>query len=916
MLPAKELLLATLEELAEGGGKLERFQWFLTSLLPIFPPIPESQLDDPDRQDTVDEMVQSFGPEVAVKITLRILKNLKQFHLAEKLEINYGQVTPFFKYLLTSPGASGDQETYDDIEEGAGEEYDVMCYDDLISRSTQAHISVPEGEHEEYEICDVIDITSTSAPPHITIPERGAEGLYPDIKPKLKGMLKRSLSLDDLQVRTPSSSHRVSDDQGEYINMSSLSPTMPTVPDLLLATLEMLNAEEFKRFLSHLAHCLLSIFPPIPWSQLENADTKVTVDKMVQCYSLEYAVKITVVILKMMKWFDLADKLRNNYRLGRRREQSKTACHTSSLSKGKEKEEDLFVSSPSAKKEEQEKAIAIHSNRDVMGPTKLPVADLLRATLMELSKQVRRRFKFFLTSSLLPGFPPIPASQLRYANIEVTVDKMVQIFGPEGAVEITLKILREMNQHNLADELKREHGRNSPLFLKPKYSSVALSSLPSRPSTRERSKEEESEERIEVNPSQSLTDTKEQLLSNVFGKVGQAMCMTDPLQAFPDNLETEIYDESRGAYRFKCPCAGLFPSGVTGLGFGMEGEGEVLYWTVPWDRRLLAQRGKRPAGPLFKFTCLKGSVCQLHLPHCELHSKGGCDFLSVAHVMDDSLEFIRDVQITDKHVILNITGFSAYGVVKEDDSPTVPIRALVLLFYKPPVVPKKRSILNVLLLPRNVMIREVQEEWKRRNGDEEIYIETNAHCQLIPKQEYTLSTDLVDEHQIRPKDAAFVDFESYENYIPTFQLFLQTVVEQVDLLLKENGGAESVWDRLVWLPVTVSPTEVISTASGPLSVAPPADPPTLSGENFITKQRVKLEEHMGELQPILLKLQGCKVLNDMEREKIDNISSRVQRNKALLEMVMRKGPRAQEQLYQAIKKGDPYLVEYLEEETS
>ncbi|CAB1319043.1 unnamed protein product [Coregonus sp. 'balchen'] len=851
MLPAKELLLATLEELAEGGGKLERFQWFLTSLLPIFPPIPESQLDDPDRQDTVDEMVQSFGPEVAVKITLRILKNLKQFHLAEKLEINYGQVTPFFKYLLTSPGASGDQETYDDIEEGAGEEYDVMCYDDLISRSTQAHISVPEGEHEEYEICDVIDITSTSAPPHITIPERGAEGLYPDIKPKLKGMLKRSLSLDDLQVRTPSSSHRVSDDQGEYINMSSLSPTMPTVPDLLLATLEMLNAEEFKRFLSHLAHCLLSIFPPISWSQLENADTKVTVDKMVQCYSLEYAVKITVVILKMMKWFDLADKLRNNYRLGRRREQSKTACHTSSLSKGKEKEEDLF------------------------GPTKLPVADLLRATLMELSKQVRRRFKFFLTSSLLPGFPPIPASQLRYANIEVTVDQMVQIFGPEGAVEITLKILREMNQHNLADELKREHSRT-------------LSSLPSRPSTRERSKEEESEERIEVNPSQSLTDTKEQLLSNVLGKVGQAM--------------------------FKCPCAGLFPSGVTGLGFGMEGEGEVLYWTVPWDRRLLAQRGKRPAGPLFKFTCLKGSVCQLHLPHCELHSKGGCDFLSVAHVMDDSLEFIRDVQITDKHVILNITGFSAYGVVKEDDSPTVPIRALVLLFYKPPVVPKKRSILNVLLLPRNVMIREVQEEWKRRNGDEEIYIETNAHCQLIPKQEYTLSTDLVDEHQIRPKDAAFVDFESYENYIPTFQLFLQTVVEQVDLLLKENGGAESVWDRLVWLPV--SPTEVISTASGPLSVAPPADPPTLSGENFITKQRVKLEEHMGELQPILLKLQGCKVLNDMEREKIDNISSRVQRNKALLEMVMRKGPRAQEQLYQAIKKGDPYLVEYLEEETS
>lgn len=72
---------------------------------------------------------------------------------------------------------------------------------------------------------------------------------------------------------------------------------------------------------------------------------------------------------------------------------------------------------------------------------------------------------------------------------------------------------------------------------------------------------------------------------------------------------------------------------------------------------------------------------------------------------------------------------------------------------------------------------------------------------------------------------------------------------------------------------------------------------------------------MGELQPILLKLQDCKVLNNVEREKI-NISSRIQRNKALLDMIMRKGPRAQEQLYQALKKEDPYLVEDLEEETS
>lgn len=55
------------------------------------------------------------------------------------------------------------------------------------------------------------------------------------------------------------------------------------------------------------------------------------------------------------------------------------------------------------------------------------------------------------------------------------------------------------------------------------------------------------------------------------------------------------------------------------------------------------------------------------------------------------------------------------------------------------------------------------------------------------------------------------------------------------------------------------------SASGPRPVAPPANPLTLSGGDFITKHRVKLEEHMGELQPTLLKLQDGNVLNNVER---------------------------------------------------
>ncbi|XP_036804805.1 uncharacterized protein LOC110518417 isoform X2 [Oncorhynchus mykiss] len=277
------------------------------------------------------------------------------------------------------------------------------------------------------------------------------------------------------------------------------------------------------------------------------------------------------------------------------------------------------------------------------------------------------------------------------------------------------------------------------------------------------------------------------------------------IKSSPDGFTPEIhYQDNRGEYRFQCPHAGLFQCSITGLVFRMEGEAEVLYMTVPWDRMLLSQRGKRPAGPLFKFTCLKGSVSQLHLPHCEIHSEGGCDFLSVAHVTDDdSMEFLHHHETRETHVILNITQFSKYGITKDKEAPVSPIRALVLLFYKLPD-DNNNSTLSVLLLPRNVDIDEVCKTRRTRNGDREIYIEINPNCRLTRDQEYTLSTDLTDEHHIDPENAEFVDYDSYTNYMPTFQLRLKTVVEEVNLLLEEHGGPENerIWDRLVSLPVT------------------------------------------------------------------------------------------------------------------
>lgn len=67
------------------------------------------------------------------------------------------------------------------------------------------------------------------------------------------------------------------------------------------------------------------------------------------------------------------------------------------------------------------------------------------------------------------------------------------------------------------------------------------------------------------------------------------------------------------------------------------------------------------------------------------------------------------------------------------------------------------SMFQVLLLNHDSVFQTISNPLKvcktrrTRNGDREIYIEKNPNCRLTPDQEYTLSTDLTDEHHIDPK---------------------------------------------------------------------------------------------------------------------------------------------------------------------
>lgn len=84
-----------------------------------------------------------------------------------------------------------------------------------------------------------------------------------------------------------------------------------------------------------------------------------------------------------------------------------------------------------------------------------------------------------------------------------------------------------------------------------------------------------------------------------------------------------------------------------------------------------------------------------------MSSDGDQHFLSVVHITADSLDFITPVQVTESHVIVDISGFSSYGLVRSEACSSA-ISGLVLLFFE-----WSKNSLYVLLLPRNICLTQV-----------------------------------------------------------------------------------------------------------------------------------------------------------------------------------------------------------------
>lgn len=280
----------------------------------------------------------------------------------------------------------------------------------------------------------------------------------------------------------------------------------------------------------------------------------------------------------------------------------------------------------------------------------------------------------------------------------------------------------------------------------------------------------------------------------------------------------------------------------------------------------------------------------------------------MAHISDAGVSFVEPLRITATHVVIQVSGLSAFGLVRQIlgwiNHKIKSVSGQVLLFLAAQNPKTKRRKLNMLLLPRNVPLSEVLPKYPNMKN-----VQVPALCDFTENQSY--SVDCAGAHKIQPEKAMF--FSDYgPNFHPTFEIRLPADVEIIPVKITEVDSA-SVWEHEVDLTDVIaeelrSRQSLASFSSFRTLLVESSD--TLKQKLFSIRCEFIERASKAILDQVLDRLLQSGVLNPAERE---SAASKERRDRAalLLDSVLKKGSKASRLFVLDLHDLDPLLLEEL-----
>lgn len=382
--------------------------------------------------------------------------------------------------------------------------------------------------------------------------------------------------------------------------------------------------------------------------------------------------------------------------------------------------------------------------------------------------------------------------------------------------------------------------------------------------------------------------------SDVPAEERSCRCVRQELQEVRPEIDNYIL-KKQNIYKACLPGPGIFQCSETGLVFEVESAAGIVYRYATWSTHLKEadQNVWVPAGPLFNIWALPGTVQAVHLPHFICLSDVDTSGCSIAHFEFQKMTIQQPTKVMAFSAVLKNPSFSLLGVVwrKLRSAISLPMHSLVLIFQQ---LSAANTTLHLYLIPDDISVKQAIERQ-----------EMSWNSKLIPKpppfsplffgNRYEVSCNT--KVKIRPEPHLPFCYKSPKKQQFFVEIYIKKMAEEIEFFIRDGQN-----DTVVWRA---------SLRSGDISLLRNVSK-TPPGAAFMKKHKTELCSRMGQLSSILLNLRVEDVINSEEEEEVQAQNTKQKKNQFLLDLAEKKGPKAQEKLFQVLQMKDPFLVEDLE----